>query len=73
MPSYLVEERDVGLHRFVALITPKPFPAEIMQAAEQSSVLDMGALSLLASHYAAQPKAQRSIDVMTLRFPPRGE
>lgn len=70
--TVMVEDRDVGLHRFVALITPKPYPASIVVAAQQASVFDLAILNALAQHYLQQAKAQRSIDVITLRVPPRG-
>lgn len=70
-PTFMVEDRDVGQHRFVALITPKPYPADIVVAAQQASVFDLTTPNALAEHYLQQPKPQRSIDVVTLRIPPR--
>jgi len=69
--AFMVEDCDVGLHRFVALITPNPYPAGIVVAAKQASVFDLVTLNALAEHYLQQAKAQRSIDVIALRVPPR--
>lgn len=65
-PQYLKEERDIGRHLFACLLTPKAFPAEMLHAAANHTVLDGRLLDRIAAFYGEQPKSERAIHVLEL-------
>lgn len=67
-PEFLVERRDAGLHRFLCLFVPVPFPPEILQAATLQAQLDIALLQKLAQFYVNQPRDARGIDLLEVRI-----
>lgn len=51
-------------HRFVAIQTNKPMPAEVLAASQENTTLDRPILSQIARFYEAQPKSTRRLFAM---------
>lgn len=69
-PVYLRELDQPGLHRFVCLVCPEPFPESVLATVAEAVPLDQAALEKLAAFYARQPRAQRAIHLLRVAFIP---
>ena len=64
----LVEENDIGIHRFIAIGVRRAFPAEIVQAAKIGVVLTDAAIAILGRFLSDIDAARRSIDVAVIEI-----
>ena len=66
VPSWMRERRDHGLHRFVCLQSPAPFPAGLDEHRREGTALDKRGLEELARFYQALPARSRACHVLSL-------
>ncbi|MEX0957579.1 MAG: hypothetical protein WDZ83_20485 [Rhizobiaceae bacterium] len=60
------ETTSVGLHRFILVVSPEPFPAEVMRPAQARTQLDWQTLGDLAAHYQRQHAHLRELHALEL-------
>lgn len=65
---YIFERNNTGMHRFILLVSPEPFPPVIGQAAASRKSLDWDMLCELARYYEELPKHRREVHLVKVHI-----